>query len=168
MIYRHFQYKKSNRYAQPFLAAILGMLGLIAIYVLIVFIATGDMSHVIEQFMAFKYWIIALILGFGLQMGLFWYIRSGLHLTDGSSKTALAAGASTSTVAMVACCAHHLVDILPILGLSAATLFLSKYQTYFFLLGVISNIAGIALMVYIIKTKTCPDFFKFLRRRVNK
>lgn len=165
MIYRHLQYKKSNRYARPFLAAILGMLGMISIYVLIVYIATGDIHHVVEQFAVFKYWIIALILGFGLQMGLFWYIRSGMHLKDGVSNTALAAGAGTGTFSMVACCAHHLTDFLPILGLSAASLFLSKYQTYFFLFGIISNLAGITLMIYIIKTKSCPDFFKFFRKK---
>ncbi len=155
-----------NKYLKPFLAGILGMFGLIVIYVLILFIATKDIQHVIEQFIAFKYWITALVLGFGIQMSLFWYIRSGMHLTDGSSKTALVAGASTSTVAMVACCIHHLTDILPILGLSAAALFLSKYQPHLFALGIISNIAGIALMVYIIKTKRCPNFFNFSKKRI--
>lgn len=149
-IKHNMQFKK---YSKPFLAGILGASALIIVYVLILFIATKDLSHAIEQFITFKYWIIALILGFGVQMGLFWYIRSGMHLTDGSSKTALATGAGTSTVAMAACCAHYLVSLLPILGLTAAALFLSKYQTYFFLLGVISNITGITWMIYIIKTK---------------
>lgn len=164
---QNFQNNNINRYIKPVSAGILGMFGLTAIYIAILFIATKDMSHVVGQFLVFKYWIIALILGFGIQMGLFWYIRSGLHLKDGSSKTALATGAGTSTVAMVACCAHHLVDLLPILGLSAATLFLSKYQTYFFLFGVLSNISGIVLMGYIIKTKTCPNFFKLLKNKLS-
>lgn len=160
------QYK--NKYTKSFLAGILGMLALMVIYVLILFLATKDFQHVISQFITFKYWITALILGFGIQTGLFWYIRSGMHLTGKSSKTALATGASTSTVAMVACCAHHLTDILPILGLSAATLFLSKYQTHFFFLGIISNAAGIILMIYIIKNKGCLDFSKLFKKGRKK
>lgn len=154
-----------KRYLKPFLAGSLGALGLSLVYFLIVFIATKEVAHVFGQFLIFKYWITGLILGFGIQMGLFWYLRSGMHLNDSSSKTALATGASTSAVAMVACCAHYLVNLLPILGLSAATLFLSKYQTYFFLLGVVSNIAGITLMIYMIKTKKCFNLFKFLKKR---
>ena len=161
-----FHYSNIDKYLKPFLAGILGMFVLIVIYILIIFIATKDIQHVIEQFSAFKYWIIALVLGFGIQMSFFWYIRSGMHLAGSSSNAALAAGASTSTVAMVACCLHHLTDILPILGLSAAALFLSKYQSYLFALGIISNIAGIALMIYIIKVKRCPNFFNFLRKRI--
>ncbi len=160
MLVNNIGYKK---YLKPVLAAFAGMVILVLIYWLILFIATKDIRHPIEQFIEFKYWIIFLVLGFGIQMGLFWYIRSGMHL-DSSSKSALAAGASTSTVAMIVCCAHHITDILPILGLSAAGLFLSEYQVYFFLLGIISNAVGIILMLYIIKTKKCLDFFKFFKK----
>lgn len=142
-----------NKYLNFFLAGILGMLGLIAVYVLIMLIATKNFNSIISQFITFKYWIITLIFGFGIQTSLFWHIRSGSHLANNSAKASLTAGAGTSTVAMVACCAHHLIDFLPLFGLSAAALFLSKYQTYFFVLGIIFNISGIALMIYIIKTK---------------
>lgn len=150
---------KNNKYLESFLAGIFGMIGLSAVYILIMLLATKDFSQVVEQFLFFKYWITVLVIGFGIQTGLFWYLRSGLHLSNGSSKTAFGASAGTSTAAMVACCAHHLTDLLPILGLSAAALFLSKYQTYLFLLGIISNATGILLMIYIIKTKKCPKFF---------
>jgi hypothetical protein len=160
-------FKNINKYSKPFLVGILGMLGLVVIYVSVMLIATKNLNSVISQFITFKYWITALILGFGIQTSLFWYIRSGMHLPNKSSKTALATGAGTSTVAMVACCAHHLTDFLPILGLSAAALFLSKYQTHFFAFGIISNIAGIALMIYIIKTKKCFNIFKFLKNKFN-
>lgn len=141
-----------NKYLKSFLAGVLGMIGLIIIYTLILFIATKGISHVVEQFITFKYWIIALVLGFGIQMGLFWYIRLDARL-DGSSKKVLVTSASTSTTTMVVCCLHHLTDILPILGLSAAALFLSKYQTHFFLFGVISNLLGITFMLLAIKKK---------------
>ena len=48
---------------------------------------------------------------------------------------------------MVACCLHHIADIVPILGFSVLAATLQKYQTVFFLGGVISNGFGILLML---------------------
>jgi hypothetical protein len=59
----------------------------------------------------------------------------------------VAAAGGVSTGSMVACCLHHFTDILPILGFSAAALFLSQYQDAFLLLGVLSNIVGITIML---------------------
>ncbi|MFH2014054.1 MAG: hypothetical protein ABIJ17_03745 [Patescibacteria group bacterium] len=63
----------------------------------------------------------------------------------------MVASAGISTGSMIACCAHHLIDILPILGLSAMFLFLAEYQVFFILLGIVSNIIGIIFMLEIIK-----------------
>jgi xanthine/uracil permease len=52
---------------------------------------------------------------------------------------------------MVACCAHHLSDVLPIIGLTGAALFFSDYQKIFLLLGVLSNVVGITLMLHMIQ-----------------
>jgi hypothetical protein len=133
------------------LAGIVGMLFLVSVYWLILYITTRDLSHPFQQFLLYKYWISALILGFGIQVSLFWYIRIAQGSSDMKTKSSVAVGTGTSTLSMVACCAHHLVDFLPLLGLSAASLFLSKYQTYFFGLGIISNIFGIIMMIRIIK-----------------
>lgn len=132
---------------------------LIFIYWLILFLATGDINHPIQQFIEFKYWITALVLGFGIQFGLYWYARSGIHLSGNTTKVAVTTGATTSTVSMVACCAHHIFDILPLLGLSVAALFLSKYQIHFFVLGIISNLIGIYIMLHIIKYNRTPKIF---------
>ncbi len=153
------QLKNNNKiYLKSILAGIFGMTGLSTIYILIILLTTKDFRQVVEQLLFFKYWNAVLIIGFGIQTGLFWYLRYGLHLNNISSKTAFGASAGTSTTAMVACCAHHLTDFLPILGLSAAALFLSKYQTYLFLLGIILNVTGISLMIYLIKTKKYSKF----------
>ena len=48
---------------------------------------------------------------------------------------------------MAACCAHHLSDVLPILGLSGLAAFLARYQTVFIVAGVLSNLVGIAIML---------------------
>lgn len=151
----------SSKYIKPILVGLAGMLLMLAIYWGLLFIATQDIMHPFIQIMQYKYWMVPLILGFGVQMGLFWYIRSGSHLVGSST---VATGAGTSTVAMVACCAHHLADFLPILGLSGAAIFLTEYQEYFFLLGIISNLLGIAMMIYIIRTKEHISFGGFIKK----
>jgi hypothetical protein len=47
---------------------------------------------------------------------------------------------------MLACCAHHLVDLLPLVGLSAAAVFLNAYRTPLFLLGIAMNVFGIVVI----------------------
>lgn len=63
----------------------------------------------------------------------------------------LVATGGVSAGSMVACCAHHVVDILPIIGLSAAALFLAEYQQFFMMLGVAGNLIGIVYMLEMIR-----------------
>jgi hypothetical protein len=49
---------------------------------------------------------------------------------------------------MLACCAHHLSDVLPILGVSGAAVFLSAYQTPLLWLGLAMNLAGIGYLLW--------------------
>jgi hypothetical protein len=48
---------------------------------------------------------------------------------------------------MLACCAHHLTDVLPLLGVSAAAVFLNAYKTPLLWLGVLMNLAGVAYLL---------------------
>ena len=66
--------------------------------------------------------------------------------TMGTKKVAKVTGA-TSTVTMVACCAHHAVDVLPVVGASALASFLGAYTKEFFSIGIIFNLFGIGYMV---------------------
>ncbi len=49
---------------------------------------------------------------------------------------------------MLACCAHHLSDVLPIIGVSGAAVFLNQYKTPFLALGVVMNVLGIAYLLW--------------------
>lgn len=138
--------EESNLVIKSVIAGVIGAMGLVIIYWLILYVITRDFQHPSAQFYNFKYWLVALVLGFGVQVGLYWYGRL-LKKSKALAKGVMAVGTTSSTVAMVACCAHHLVDILPIIGFSAAALFLSEYQEYFFGLGVVSNIFGIVIML---------------------
>ena len=57
-----------------------------------------------------------------------------------------AASAGAGGAAMLACCAHHLVDVLPLVGLSAATVFLNDYRAPLVALSLGMNALGIALL----------------------
>jgi hypothetical protein len=56
----------------------------------------------------------------------------------------------TSVTSMVACCLHHVTDVLPVLGLSAAATFLTRYQRPFMLTGLGMNILGIIVMLIVL------------------
>ncbi len=97
--------------------------------------------------------ITPLWLGFGIQAALYSILRFRLFVpTTGPGHTGAMMGASggASTTAMVACCLHHVADVLPILGLSAAATFLTRYQQPFMLVGLGVNLVGIVVMLRVL------------------
>lgn len=152
--------------------SIVGTLALSMFYYILLFSVTGDPGHPLSQFTLLQPWMSLLIIGFGIQTGLFWLLRKGYHFSLSDKHDAqMATGTSTavSGVAMVACCVHHLVDLLPILGLSAAALFLSEYQEQFLIFGVAANGIGIAMMLWFITGKAKPsDIFNILSTKVRR
>ncbi len=95
-----------------------------------------------ETYLALWYWMTPLVAGFALQVGLFGYSRSLAHAGVSPHASGVAASGGVSAASMVACCAHHLADVLPLVGLAGVTLFLSSYQSLFLLAGVLSNAVG--------------------------
>src|SRR3972149_11790471 len=107
-----------------------GMLGLSTVYAILLTLVTKDLRHPIDQFLALQPWMTLLILGFGVQIGLFWLMKRGVHFNihqNREANVAVGTGTAMSGMAMVACCAHHLVEALPILGFSAAALLLREW-----------------------------------------
>jgi len=158
-MFRRFLYKSS-----PYLVGIGASLALIAFYLGLMTI-TGDWFYAKIQFGEYRWWIIALSIGLGIQSTLFTFLRRGLKGTEKkAAKSALAASGSISTGSMVVCCLHHLTDIAPFLGLPIVALTLQKYQTLFFLIGVLSNSYGILMMLRmmqkhgLIRIKNFPKF----------
>lgn len=62
-----------------------------------------------------------------------------------------ASGTATSTTSMVACCLHHLSEVLPIIGLSGAAVFFTTYKVPVIVIGLATNGLGIGLMVRAIR-----------------
>jgi len=123
------------------LHGVMASLLLTIVYFLIVSLAES-FDHAVTQFLSLSYLIIPLIAGFGIQVSLFSYSRQlSKAMRQGSVSVTTSGG--VSTVSMIACCAHHLTDVVPLLGLTAVGLFLTAYQTVFILIGLLSNIVGI-------------------------
>jgi len=61
------------------------------------------------------------------------------------------AGSATSSLAMVACCLHHVSDLLPIVGfLLATSSFLTEYKDAIIIIGLLANLAGSAHIAKVI------------------
>ena len=119
---------------------VLAAVALLATYLGIISLAQGP-GHALEQLASDAPFMGLIAAGFGTQVGLFVELRRiDRHHRAGAAVTA--AGTGTSGAAMLACCAHHLVGVLPLLGLSAAAVFLDAYRTPLLLLGIGMNVLG--------------------------
>jgi hypothetical protein len=103
--------------------------------------AANSPAHAIGEFLRLWYWMVPLVAGFGVQVGLFAYARGAAHSGAGAHATGLAASGGAGTISMAACCAHHVTDVLPLVGLAGMGLFLSDYQSLFLLVGVLVAVA---------------------------
>lgn len=114
---------------------------MLAVFFGVVTLVSG-LDFTLEQFAASWYFIIALALGFGVQVGLYTSLRQLVGQQKMSGKMVAASG-TTSTAAMISCCAHYLVNILPVLGVTGFITVVAQYQTQLFWLGLAFNLAGI-------------------------
>lgn len=129
-----------------------GLLATVAM-VTLYFVAVGlisDWPFAKAQFFQYWYFVISLAVGFGIQIGLYTYLKQLVAGGQGTAKVLGVTGA-TSTAAMISCCAHYLTNILPILGTIGLVTFVAQYQTQFFWVGLLFNIAGIVYMISKIK-----------------
>ena len=136
---------------RAYLLGVLASLAIVGIY-LGMNTLTSDWYFARVQFSEYRWWIVSLAMGLGIQVALFTLFRAHLR---GKKKTAanstMAASGGVSAVAMMACCSHYLATLIPLLGISflsaTAVASLEQYQPYFFLAGIVSCLFGIGLMV---------------------
>lgn len=126
------------------LRGLLGSFALLIFYFVIVTSISG-WDFVLDQFSRFWYFILALAFGFGIQVGLYTYLRSLIQGKNQSAKV-LAVSGTTSGAAMISCCSHYLANILPILGITGVITIVSQYQVQLFWIGLAANLAGISYM----------------------
>jgi Cu+-exporting ATPase len=100
-------------------------------------------ASTLGQFTEFWYYVVPLAAGFGVQVALYVRLRQ-LLLKPRDARNMMAASGTTSTAAMVSCCAHYLVNVAPVLGATELVTFATQYQVEFFWLGIAFNLAGMA------------------------
>lgn len=116
---------------------------------LVYFVAVGLLSgraYALEQFATYWIFLVGLAAGFGVQMGLYTYLRR-LVAGSSASRKVVAISGTTSTAAMISCCAHYLTNILPVLGATGLVTLAAQYQVEFFWVGLAFNLAGIAYIL---------------------
>ena len=104
--------------------------------------ALSGWQFTVSQFRQFWYYIIPLSAGFGAQVALYVRLRELISRAHGT-RTVVAASGTTSTAAMISCCAHYLVNVAPVLGATGVVAFAAQFQVEFFWLGLLLNAAGI-------------------------
>lgn len=127
---------------KPISYGVLVVLSLLIFYTIILTMVSG-FSFMLEQFSNYWYFIMPLAIGFGIQIGLFSYLKQKHKQMSAGMVTATG---TTSTLSMISCCAHYLVNLLPILGVTGIITLISAYQIQLFWVGLVFNLAGIIYM----------------------
>ena len=104
--------------------------------------AVSGWSFTVDQFSEFWFYIVPLAVGFGIQVALFVRLRQVVSRAK-ESGTVIAASGTTSTLAMVSCCAHYLANVAPVLGATGLVAFAAQFQVELFWVGLAFNLAGI-------------------------
>lgn len=88
--------------------------------------------------------VLPLTVGFGVQAAILVEVRSRYKAAQ-SVTAVVGAGAGTSAIGMVACCAHHLADLVPLVGLSGAATFLIAQQRTLMWIALVMTAAGVLM-----------------------
>lgn len=141
-----------KRYLIPASVFLLGSSLIAGVYFGILTWAQG-WNYAASQFSLNRWYVLPIWVAFGIQAALYSILRFRLFIpttTTGHTGAVMGTSGGTSVTAMVACCLHHVTDVLPILGLSAAATFLTRYQRPFMLVGLGTELIGIVIMIVVL------------------
>lgn len=124
--------------------------GLLAFAVLLalyfgVLTAISGWEFTVSEFGRYWFYIVPLAAGFGVQVALFVRLRQLVGKAK-QTGTVVAASGTTSTAAMISCCAHYLTAVAPVLGASGLVAFAAQFQVEFFWVGLLMSAGGIAFI----------------------
>ena len=128
--------------ARPIGAGVTAFGVLLALYFGVLTLVSG-WSFTLTQFSDFWFYIVPLAAGFGLQVALFLKLREVVSRAKDTGAV-IAASGTTSTAAMISCCAHYLTNVAPVLGATGIVAFAAQFQVELFWVGLAFNAAGIA------------------------
>lgn len=134
----------AGAYAVPAAYGVVAMLALLGVYFASLTLVSG-WEFTVGEFGRYWYFIVALAAGFGAQVALFVRLRklAGKSREPGA---VVAASGTTSTAAMVSCCAHYLVNVAPVLGATGLVAFAAQFQVELFWVGLAFSAAGLAFV----------------------
>ena len=127
-------------------SALIAVIALMLVYFVIVSLVSG-FAFALSQFSSYWYFLVSLAVGFGVQIGLYSYLKQLVKNSGAamSGKTVAVTG-TTSTLSMISCCAHYLANIVPLLGIAGALSIIAQYQVEIFWVGLAFNIFGIGFI----------------------
>ncbi|MDO8487716.1 MAG: hypothetical protein Q7S31_00180 [bacterium] len=114
----------------PWVKSSLAAIGMLVFYFATLSILGGGWNFAWRQFIQYWYLITPIIITFAFQVYL-------------STKAAWVSG-PTSAISMAACCAHHIADLIPLVGLVSIASFLTKYQVPALILALLVNLGSLA------------------------
>lgn len=128
---------------RSFLIGAIAALGLVTFYATVLTLVSGwDFT----KSQAARDWpfLLGIVPLFGVQVGLYHFIRAGARAARAAGASATASGGVSGT-AMVACCAHFLPTLLPYTGIAAFATVVTAWRVPMLLLAIAANAIGIAL-----------------------
>jgi Cu+-exporting ATPase len=132
----------TSQIVTPWMMGALAFGALMTIYFAVLTLLSG-WDFTVSQFFDYWYYLVPLAAGFGAQIGLYTYLKQ-LALRHEHCRNVVAATGTTSTAAMIACCAHYMANILPVVGITGAVTLIAQYQVELFWVSLAFNAAGLA------------------------
>jgi hypothetical protein len=130
--------------------ALLWVLVMSSLYFSLLVWLMGGTRMALIQLATYGPWMAVLGAGFLVQLILFFYERRYARfyatVCDSHGKQVGVSGAATGT-AMLACCMHHIFEILPFLGLATVGAIFGRFQFLFIEIGIATNLLGIVFMM---------------------
>lgn len=143
--------KRVVPFVLPVLAGFVAALAMAGVYLGVLTILQSP-AHAVEQLTTDGLWVGLVAVGFGAQIGMYTHLRLVLRAAKAAGATAMTgAGTGTSTLGMLACCAHHLTDLAPLVALtgvsslSGAISLFTEWKYAFIGLGLVMNAIGIVV-----------------------
>ena len=119
--------------------------GLASFYVVVLSVLGGP-GHLGQQIGQDAVWVVLLTVGFGLQASLMVELRRR-HRLARQEGAAVGAAGGASALGMVACCAHHVAELAPLLGATGVAVALTAYRTPLMAVAVVITAIGIGVSI---------------------
>jgi hypothetical protein len=124
---------------------LIATVGLASFYVVVLSVLGGP-GHLGQQIGQDAVWVVLLTVGFGLQASLMVELRRR-HRLARQEGAAVGAAGGASALGMVACCAHHVAELAPLLGATGVAVALTAYRTPLMAVAVVITAIGIGVSI---------------------